>query len=256
MSCIARQIVAGGVVVRTLTHHVGAQRGVRHVRADVERARHALERVEVLGERLPVPLDALVERGAGDVLDALHELDQLLAAVGAHRREADAAVPEECGRHAVPARRREVRVPGGLTVEVRVHVDEPGRDERTVGIELAAGESADAADLHDDAILDRDVGSSRRRAGAVDHGAAPDDEVVHQSSSALVLAERVDGAVEAEAAVALDDLAGHPLDVVERADRLRDVFSGTEATERRALLHRRQPPRLGVRRRARASASR
>ena len=130
-------VVAGGVVVRALTHHVGAQRGVRHVRADVERARHALERVEVLGERLPVPLDALVERGAGDVLDALHQLDELLRAVGAHRREADAAVPEDRGGHAVPARRREVRVPGGLAVEVGVHVDEPGRDEQTVGVELA-----------------------------------------------------------------------------------------------------------------------
>ena len=35
-----------------------------------------LERVEVLGKALPLPLDALVQRGARDVLDALHELDQ------------------------------------------------------------------------------------------------------------------------------------------------------------------------------------
>ena len=36
----------------------------------------AVERVHVLGERLPAPRDALGERGAGDVLDALHQLDQ------------------------------------------------------------------------------------------------------------------------------------------------------------------------------------
>ena len=85
---------------------------------------HPLERVEVLGEGLPVPLDALGERGAGDVLDALHQLDEPLVPVGARRREADAAVAEDGGGHAVPARRREVRVPGGLAVEVGVHVDE------------------------------------------------------------------------------------------------------------------------------------
>jgi hypothetical protein len=42
-----------------------------HVGGDVDRARQLLERVQILGEALPVPRDALGERGAGDVLDAL-----------------------------------------------------------------------------------------------------------------------------------------------------------------------------------------
>ncbi len=149
IAVIASRSSAVGVAVRALAHHVGAQRGVGHLRADVERARHALERVEVLGEGLPVPLDAFGQRGAGDVLDALHQLDEPLVRVGAHGREADAAVAEDGGGDAVPARRREVRVPGGLAVEVGVHVDEPGRDEQTVGVELAPGAAVDPADLDD-----------------------------------------------------------------------------------------------------------
>jgi hypothetical protein len=173
-------VVGVRVSVLAFAHHVGAQRGVRHHRADVERARHACQGVEILGERLPVPLDALVQRGAGDVLDAFHELDEVLVRVGPHRREADAAVPQDRGGHAVPTRRREVRIPGGLTVEVRVHVDETGRDQQAVGVELAPPGAVDASHLDDDAVGDRDVGRHRGRAGAVDDGAATDHEVVHQ----------------------------------------------------------------------------
>ena len=71
-----------------LPHHVEPQRGVRQEGGDVHRVLVALQRVEVLGERLPLPLDALVQRGAGDVLDALHQLDERRFLSGAHRGEA------------------------------------------------------------------------------------------------------------------------------------------------------------------------
>ena len=72
------------VVGAAVAHDVGAQRGVGDVRADVDAcAACALERVEVLGERLPVPREALGQRGAGDVLDAFEQADQPVVAVGA-----------------------------------------------------------------------------------------------------------------------------------------------------------------------------
>ena len=64
-------------------------------------------------------------------------------AVGPHRREADAAVAEDRGGDAVPARRREVRVPGGLPVEVGVDVDEAGGDHQPVGVERAPRRGGD-----------------------------------------------------------------------------------------------------------------
>ena len=65
-----------------------------------------------------------LQRGAGDVLHALHQADEPLVAIRGHRREADAAVAHHDGGDAVPAARRELLVPRGLAVVVRVDVDE------------------------------------------------------------------------------------------------------------------------------------
>ena len=66
------------VGVAALAQHIGAHRGVRHLGADVDGARLGFQRVEVFGEALPLPVDALGQRRAGDVLDAFHQLDQEL----------------------------------------------------------------------------------------------------------------------------------------------------------------------------------
>ena len=153
--------VAGSFLAPRSPITYAAHRAVRHLRADVEHLRRAVDRVEVLGEVLPLPLDALGERGAGDVFDAFHQADEPVVLVGLHRREADAAVAHHDRGDAVPARRREQRVPGDLAVEVRVHVDEAGRDERAVGVDRLARGAVDRADLGDDAVGDRDVGGAR-----------------------------------------------------------------------------------------------
>ncbi len=81
----------------SLAHHVDAQRVVGDLTHDVDGARAHVDRVHVVGERLPVPADALGERGAGDVLHAFHQLDEPLAILLAHRREADPAVAHHAG---------------------------------------------------------------------------------------------------------------------------------------------------------------
>jgi hypothetical protein len=57
-------IVGRHVVLRVaaLAHHVRAHGRVRHLRADVDRARHPLEGIEVFGERLPIEAHAFGER--------------------------------------------------------------------------------------------------------------------------------------------------------------------------------------------------
>ena len=53
-----RDLVGGRhlvVVGAAVAHDVAAQRGVRDLRADVDRVRRAVEHVEVLGEALPAP---------------------------------------------------------------------------------------------------------------------------------------------------------------------------------------------------------
>ena len=177
-----RDVVGGGVLVAraALAHDVHAQRRVRQEGGDVHRVLAAVERVEVLGEGLPLPLDALVQRGAGDVLDALHQLDEAFLPAGAHRGEADAAVAGDDGGDTVAGRRVEDRVPGGLTVVVRVDVDEPGRDEQPGGVDDLGRVAVDVlADLDDHAALDRHIAHEAGAAGAVDDGSPGDLQIEH-----------------------------------------------------------------------------
>ena len=74
-----RDDLVGGrrIAVRAaLAHDVEPHRAVRHLGRDVDVVRVTLDRVEVVGEALPVPLQAFVQRRARDVLDALHQRDQ------------------------------------------------------------------------------------------------------------------------------------------------------------------------------------
>ena len=76
---LRRILQAGG----PFPHDVEAQRAVGELRAQVDVVRPALDRVEVFAEALPRPLDALVQHRAGDVLDALHQRDELVVRVRA-----------------------------------------------------------------------------------------------------------------------------------------------------------------------------
>ena len=116
-----RGLVAGA----PFTHDVGPHGRVRHLGAHVHGPAPPLERVEILGEGLPLPLDPLGQCRAGNVLDPLHEADQPVVAVGLGRRETDSAIADHECRHAVPGRRRELGVPGGLAVVVGVDIDPP-----------------------------------------------------------------------------------------------------------------------------------
>jgi hypothetical protein len=78
----------------------------------------------------------------------------------------------------MPARRREVGIPCRLPIEVRVDVDESRRHHQAVGIDRPVRGPVDSPDLHDEAVLDGDVGSHGIGAGAVDDGSAANDEVV------------------------------------------------------------------------------
>jgi len=167
-----------------LAHHVAPNGPVGHLCAEVHNVLATVERVEELREALPAPGDARREGGAGDVLHALHEADEPLVAIRGHRCEAHAAVAHHHRGHAVPARGpvpargRELLVPGGLAVVVRVDVDEARRDEGPVGVDLARARAIDPADGSDDTVSDGDVRGAGRRTGAVDDRATADHQVV------------------------------------------------------------------------------
>ena len=91
------------VVRTTLTHHIGTDGTVRHMRPHINRARQTLKRIEIFGKCFPVPGHAFGKRGAGNILNALHKADQPVMLVLLGRRKADAAIAHDDGGDAVPA---------------------------------------------------------------------------------------------------------------------------------------------------------
>ena len=112
-----------------------------------------------------------------DVLDRGQAAREPLAVLGLAGRQREAAVAHHHGGDAVPARAAAERVPGDLRVHVGVAVDEAGRDDQPLGVDLALGRLADAADLDDPAVLDADIGADSAAARSVDDGAVFDQEV-------------------------------------------------------------------------------
>jgi hypothetical protein len=169
------------LAVAALAHDVCTHRAVGHLSRHVDGARPALQGVEVLRKRLPLPVDALGQGGAGNVLDTLHQLDQKSLLPGPHRRETDAAVAHHHGGDAVPARRRQVRIPGGLAIVVGVHVHPARRHQTATGINLAAAATGYRSDLNDAPTGNGNVAVEALPTRPVDDGAAAYDQIVHDS---------------------------------------------------------------------------
>src|SRR5262249_48092916 len=96
-----------------------------------------------------------------------------------HRREADPAIAEQHGGYAVPTRRRQQRIPHRLAVVMGMRVDPARRHEKPVGIDLALGQTLLAANACYPSIAYGDIAGECGLAGAVDNGAAANDDVVH-----------------------------------------------------------------------------
>ena len=144
-----------------------------------EPMRRALYRVEILGKRLPVPFDACGQRSTRYVFHALHQANEKVVLVFLDGREADAAVATDGGGHAMIARWRQMRVPGGLGIIVGVDIDEAGRNGQTVGIDLASALCRDSADVGKAAVVYRYVCAAGLATGPVYDGPTADNNVVH-----------------------------------------------------------------------------
>ena len=93
----------------------------------------------------------------------------------------------------MPADRRQIRIPADLRVQMRVQIDEAGRNGETVGVDLFSSLGRDLADLANDSVLDGDVAAERFAAGAVYDAAAADHDVMRhgKSSPGMFLLQQV-----------------------------------------------------------------
>src|SRR6185437_1609153 len=159
------------------THDIDAQGAMRKLRTDVDIALAGFERVEIIPETFPVPAQAFVQGDAGNVFDAFHQFDQAVAVGPADGREADPAVSHHHRGHAVPARRRKMRIPRRLAVVMCVDVDEAGGDEAAFGVDLLAALTGDFSCCGDAPAGDGDVSFRGRAAPSVGDGTAPYDQI-------------------------------------------------------------------------------
>ncbi len=169
----------GRAALRRLeSHHVGHQRGGRHVLDAVDALGRAVERVEVLRDGFPVPRHPVLHRVVGNRLGARHREHRAFAEFRPYRREAEAAVAQHYRGDTVPSGNGAVRIPADLRVVVGMKIDEAGRDDRILSVDHKASEAGRAAaDLRDLALANPDVGAIARHAGAVDHRSIFDMEI-------------------------------------------------------------------------------
>ena len=174
-----------------ITHHIGAHRAVRYLRGDVEHALLAVEAVEIFGESFPAPFDAFSQRRARNVFNAFHQFDQPVVLVGAGRREADAAIAHDDGGDAMPAGRRDERVPGRLTVIMRVNVHPARRHDMAAGVDFALCRATHSADFGDNAIADGHVCHAGRCPCAVHQCTAANNQIMHGPSPRCVVGREI-----------------------------------------------------------------
>ena len=161
---------------------------MRHLRTNIHHI-GCVDAVEILSEGFPPPGDAIVQRSAGNIFDALHQRDEFVFATGAHRRETDTAVAHHHGGDAMPATGREGFVPAHLTVVVGVNVDEARRQEIACGVDhpvRVAGSAGAMHDLSDVATVDDKAAGESWGARAVDDACVANDQVVHDSPHRFV----------------------------------------------------------------------
>src|SRR5271155_1525297 len=136
-----RSLIGGAA----LAHDVGAHRTMRELSAHVDRAFLARKDIEILSERLPLPIDSSGQSLLRNVLHTDHQVDQVISLAPPDRSKSDAAVAGNHRGYAVPARRRKIRVPEHLTVVMGVDINPSGRYQKAVSIDFAAAWSRLAA---------------------------------------------------------------------------------------------------------------
>jgi len=121
---------------------------VPDVGGDVHREAASVEGVEVFGKGLPLPLQPGAQHIARDVLDRFHRGHEQIVIGGTGRCEADSAHAENDGRHPVCVARRERVIEEGLTVVMRMDVNEARGHNETLCIDDLAGFARNLADRH------------------------------------------------------------------------------------------------------------
>ena len=177
----------GALAGRDHAQDVAAQGREGDETADIDPESLLVKAVHVFREGLPVPAHSLAHGLQRDGLDAVHHTHIEVAVFRAGWGKPEAALADGQGGHAELARQGGVGVPVELRIVVGMQVHRAGGDDAPAGVQFLGSAPIDApADHRHPAILDGKVGADAWDAGAVNHGAAANYEVVFWHSFASI----------------------------------------------------------------------
>ncbi len=144
----------------------------------------AVQPIEEVGSRRPVPRHTLLQALERHALDASEHAHEVLGVVASSltvgkRGDAEPAVASDHGRDTVRRGWAERRVPERLSVVVGVQVDESGSNDEIFGVDRAGCDAVELPDGHDAAVAHTHVGAAARAGGAINDGAAGDGQIEH-----------------------------------------------------------------------------
>ena len=167
-----------GMIGAAISHDIATNRSVTNLCGKVDGMRSAVDAVEVLGERFPIPCDSLMKGSPGNVFDSFHDLDKPVMSIRGDWRETHATISHDRSGDSLPRRWREVGIPTHLTVIVGMDVDPPRSNKKSGCVELRDASLVDVADGGNNAVIDGEITEKSRTASAVDDGPIADDEIV------------------------------------------------------------------------------
>ncbi|CAB4633561.1 unannotated protein [freshwater metagenome] len=149
------------------------------LRSDIHGPLALIECIEIIGVGHPVPRHSLGESDTGNVFNTFHQMNELLAAFGRHRCEANTAIAGHDRGNSVRYRWLEDFVPRNLPIEMRMNIDESWSYKQPGGVDfLSAVTDNCSADLSQHAIGDSEISNESCAARAVDDCAIPDYQIM------------------------------------------------------------------------------
>jgi hypothetical protein len=159
---------------------------VRHLCGNVYATRQTLKCRQIFIKGFPVPGHPLGQGAARNVLHAFHQADEPIVPVGGSRGEPHTTITHDHSGHTVPARGGHLLIPGGLTVVMRVYIDETRRHYFAGRVDHLARLAQVMTDSNNAVTRYRHIGQLGLIASTVHHGPAFDQNIVHRESLLLL----------------------------------------------------------------------
>jgi hypothetical protein len=122
-----------------------------------------------------------VKGGAGNILDALHQVDELLVIALPDGGKSNSTIADDGGRYTSSGRRLKIGIPGRLAIKMRMYVYKAGRDEKSGRVNFSRSGRLYISDSNDVTVFYSYVRDPRQGAAPVNQLAISYEQIEHHS---------------------------------------------------------------------------